>query len=1387
MRRFIGSGGTVVLEKRGRAVMNTAKRGWAFRLASAGLLAALVLTLTGDRGVYTAVPSGIDPLEVLNLSVRANALVVLDSSGSMRESPLADYSATTVPDTDEGELTGDDPRSKMAQAKAVLRSVIQANESKVSFQFGRYEQATGSYGPDGARTFVYTTDCDTADTTCNSNASNILISNASGGACNNASCNSFLYRVATHRWTENGRNIYSLFTGRFYNGQRFEVRQNGTNGAQIGDTGDTNPPVVHVQTRGNTSPFSLIGAPVTFTYSGIRWNRGNNSTTSCGGFESLVGLSACTDNFQLGVIDPHLEAELKLDPTTGNILDPDYTPVQGIRSSGFTPIAESLIDLKNEFSTGIWPGISGLTPKPRTFVIFVTDGDDSCPTSGGAGDTSSSGAQNRALRAAHKAQQLFTAIGGAGGDPASSVTTFVVAFGSGTARDRADWIAWGGSGMNQNGVTCGGTTGVACNPITGTGAAARWTNVPSTAQLDACPTCRPAFVAATADELTAALQTAIDQGQSAGEFSDQQSITESIFEYAPLGGKDPEEPKQRFETTLPVLLQSTFTMPGFEGHLKAFRNQSETSLQEWDAAQKLLNRLSPAWTGTAVYSQLHGGVATPDAIATSTAFIKRRIYTTTRNGVFVSGTDAQVVNNLTTPRYQPAGQVALWPPDTATVDPTGGAYPAGVFDDELGIMGSATATDTQNFNALVAEFAACTSAVGADLPADCTSTAGNPDLRLRLARREARQIILAHAAGAELVKSGASALRQPVTRLLQFRKRPSLLAESTLSAPAVVTPPSEGVPASHQAEYKLFRDGPRATGDLATNGIANGFGLRNPDLDASTPATGPDTRTALKPVMSVVYHGANDMLHAFRAGPCQTLGTAGTCVGGAVETGGEELWAFVPYDQLGKLRERLKPQAREPHTYMIAAPVRFSDIFVPGNFSRSIGSATAAGGGVWRTVLLFGRGIGGKHLTALDVTVPGAFNVASLSTAPPIALWNRGNPDTQDGTLGGTRNNTLGGSTDYTDYLTMGQTWSVPAIGFVVAADNLTARKPQGVEFVAYAGSGYGTGANAADEGTHIYTLDVLTGDMVAAVEVGDRPGMAFENALVASPAAFNQTLLDITDIARQALATNSASGQTTRVYIGDIHGRVWRVLSDSPGATPPLLFADLGPDQPVANPAALVYYAGTQTMARPHVYVEAGHDNRVAPPPDPTPPFRLYGLRDDDLATDPDAGDGIGGVATVLFAHDLPDGYRGNVQPATAFSNTTPPAARVFFAGTRYNLPGTPNAPPPPPCRSSFDSILFAVGGESGDAAYDLNASGDDRFVEISEQRIQAVRVAGGRLVADMGLGAQTPPPPPAPPVAQPPAPSPLANVMVGAFNPDGTPRIAGLVPIKFGSSVCR
>src|SRR5262249_14267376 len=112
-----------------------------------------------------------------------------------------------------------------------------------------------------------------------------------------------------------------------------------------------------------------------------------------------------------------------------------------------------------------------------------------------------------------------------------------------------------------------------------------------------------------------------------------------------------------------------------------------------------------------------------------------------------------------------------------------------------------------------------------------------------------------------------------------------VLGESTLATAAVVGPPLQSLPTATPwvPEYVLYRDGPRnssgqnseggasTTGTPAPGGTiptqtSMGYGLTNPDKDNNPPAPANDART-IKPVMTVVYQGANDMLHAFRAGP----------------------------------------------------------------------------------------------------------------------------------------------------------------------------------------------------------------------------------------------------------------------------------------------------------------------------------------------------------------------------------------------------------------------------------------------------------------------------------------------------------------------------------------
>ncbi len=339
----------------------------------------------------------------------------------------------------------------------------------------------------------------------------------------------------------------------------------------------------------------------------------------------------------------------------------------------------------------------------------------------------------------------------------------------------------------------------------------------------------------------------------------------------------------------------------------------------------------------------------------------------------------------------------------------------------------------------------------------------------------------------------------------------------------------------------------------------------------------------------------------------------------------------------------------------------------------------------------------------------------------------------------------------------MGQTWSVPAISFVTAAQNVTTRRPLGVEFVAFSGSGYG----AAAEGSTIYTLDMQTGDVVRSSNIGDRPGVTYENALVAPAAAFNPTQL------RPGFIGNPAGSATTHVYFPDIHGRIWRVLADPPGTRRRIRRRSSSPT-PARTSRSATRSRSSTTRAPAPTPSRTSLRRRATRTASSRPPRTRRRSRCSACATTTSRRipttarrTSVDGPAWELFTLDFPNGFRGTVQPATAFNDPDPlvpndESARVFFAGTRFNPPGTPNAPAPPPCVSSFDSVLFAVGAETGGAAYDLNAAGDDRSIQLNRQRIQAVRVSGGRLVVDTGLNAENAPPPPAPPTVNPPVAAP-------------------------------
>ena len=236
-------------------------------------------------------------------------------------------------------------------------------------------------------------------------------------------------------------------------------------------------------------------------------------------------------------------------------------------------------------------------------------------------------------------------------------------------------------------------------------------------------------------------------------------------------------------------------------------------------------------------------------------------------------------------------------------------------------------------------------------------------------------MLLAFLAGAAFM---ADAVRQPEARGgddaarytgkdILYTARTSILAESTLATPAVIGPPQEETARRHQLEARV----PALPRRAARPHRPVQGARRREQLQRrrwSAPASGCATRTAtaptrsigtvqgrifyqndaraMKPVMTVLYAGSNLALHAFRAGSsvtqaittaCDTTLPAATAIrdqearGQGRNCGGEELWAFVPYDQLGKIANRYinNPQKRDPHDFVIARGIRFSDVFVP--------------------------------------------------------------------------------------------------------------------------------------------------------------------------------------------------------------------------------------------------------------------------------------------------------------------------------------------------------------------------------------------------------------------------------------------------------------------------
>jgi Tfp pilus tip-associated adhesin PilY1 len=281
---------------------------------------------------------------------------------------------------------------------------------------------------------------------------------------------------------------------------------------------------------------------------------------------------------------------------------------------------------------------------------------------------------------------------------------------------------------------------------------------------------------------------------------------------------------------------------------------------------------------------------------------------------------------------------------------------------------------------------------------------------------------------------------------------------------------------------------------------------------------------------------------------------------------GEELWGYIPYNLLPKLKNMWGVDVITTDRYFNR------DVYVDG----SPVVADVMLGGDWKTILVCGQGpgkgsvIGGgaNYYFALDITDP----------ENPIPLW------------------------ELTD-VTMGETWSVPVIGKVTKDGSDT--------WVGFLGSGYDNNTDAGVVlGNTFYAVDLTDGSIFWTFEA--------DEVDTSDPARTNDQFPNI-----QNTMPGSASyvdidrdGYMDRVYIGDLDGRIWKVdvtaeFQNAGSWTAEDMFVDPDNYPIITKPAIWRNPAGA--TADPRIFFGTGGDDGA--PNDAT--YSFVGLIDREASTD--------------------------------------------------------------------------------------------------------------------------------------------------------------------------
>lgn len=473
-----------------------------------------------------------------------------------------------------------------------------------------------------------------------------------------------------------------------------------------------------------------------------------------------------------------------------------------------------------------------------------------------------------------------------------------------------------------------------------------------------------------------------------------------------------------------------------------------------------------------------------------------------------------------------------------------------------------------------------------------------------------------------------------------------------------------------------------------------------PSVDPPPDSTYPAFIAANASRRSLIWIGTNDgMIHA---------------IDGRL---GQEVWAFIPFNLLPKLKELRFGQSVGNFNYFADGSAKIADVKVSGPCAQSETSC-------WRTYLFMGEGPGGTFYQAFDVTLSGMGSAVSptsdiigdvltyFSDASRVLFkWSFPSYSSFDATIapwGDIK------TTAPDIEKTVGQTWADPAVGQIESEVGAYALVT-GSGFLPYSTQSQSNRGNIV-AGTTFYVLNVETGEVFDWVTVStDGSAETVDSCALANDCTKMKNALQADPVATGP----PNSRYMTMTYVGDLDGRMWRFdLGMNSTTSKPFIKAkpgvklwDGGAAHPLFSSMATVNVGNTQQ------YLFFGTGSDLLASNNVNQQYKLIGVLDN----------GSSGTQTFSSLLTKVDGV-GADEKVTAF-----PAVAgdiVFFTTTTFN-PATPCTLP-----SAKLYALTFIGGPAYDTTGDNTITSSDTILvtTIANTRATAPFVADRHLLFGTG-----------------------------------------------------